>query len=244
MRSHHHRHLSKGRYGHRHKNEGIESDSYPEVDSRSFDTIQSWLAKINNSADESCSSTKRPARVPAWARSLDPNQLGHQSDWPLIEDQLLAVAPELLKDDTYLNSQHARCPDTGSNKENQKRYRTYSCQGSLDGIPDMPLFERRPRRKTHPDRYTSKDQATKEKSNTEGETENRRRKTRPKKHHLRSSRDVMNNFVSGAIPSTRVTVRGELKCVNIQRIGSNVSNMLDETKSYYRAFPKRSFVYR
>ncbi|KIL94971.1 hypothetical protein FAVG1_01902 [Fusarium avenaceum] len=217
MRSHHHRHLSNDRYGHRHKNEGITSDSYPEVDSRGFDTIQSWLAKISNSADdyvhnadESCSSTKRPARVPAWARSLDPNQLGHQSDWPLIENQLLAVAPESLEDETYLNSQHARCPDTGSNKENQKRYRTHSCQGSLDGIPDRPLFERRPRRKTRQDRYTSKDQVAKEKSHTEGETENRRRKTRPKKHHLRSSRDVMNNFVSGAIPSTRVTMRPSL----------------------------------
>ncbi|KAI6770133.1 hypothetical protein HG530_004762 [Fusarium avenaceum] len=217
MRSHHHRHLSNDRYGHRHKNEGITSDSYPEVDSRGFDTIQSWLAKISNSADdyvhnadESCSSTKRPARVPAWARSLDPNQLGHQSDWPLIENQLLAVAPESLEDETYLNSQHARCPGTGSNKENQKRYRTHSCQGSLDGIPDRPLFERRPRRKTRQDRYTSKDQVAKEKSHTEGETENRRRKTRPKKHHLRSSRDVMNNFVSGAIPSTRVTMRPSL----------------------------------
>ncbi|KAH7256864.1 hypothetical protein BKA59DRAFT_507770 [Fusarium tricinctum] len=217
MRSHHHRHLSNGRYGHRHKNEGITSDSYPDVDPRGFDSIQSWLDKIGNSVDdyvhnaeESCSSIRRPADGPTWARSLDQNQLGHQSNWPLIKDQPLAVAPESLEDDAYLNSQHTRCPDTGSNKENQKRYRANSYQGSLDDIPDRPLFERRSRRKTRLDRYTSKDQATKENSHAEGETEKRRRKTRPKKHHLRSSRDVMNNFVSGAIPSTRVTMRPSL----------------------------------
>jgi hypothetical protein len=54
----------------------------------------------------------------------------------------------------------------------------------------------------------------------------------------------MNNFVSGAIPSTRVTVSGEPEYVDIQRIDSDASNVLDETKSYYRAFPERSFVYR
>ncbi|SPJ79203.1 uncharacterized protein FTOL_07594 [Fusarium torulosum] len=152
----------------------------------------------------------RPGGAPAWERSLDPNQLGHRSNWPLIEDQPLAVAPESLEDDAYLNSQHARCPDTESNKENQKRYQTHSYQNSLDDIPDRPLFERRPRRKTRPDRYTSKNQTTKEKSHIEGETEKRKRKTRPKKRHLRSSRDVMNNFVSGAIPNTRVTMRPSL----------------------------------
>jgi hypothetical protein len=251
MRSHHHRHLSNGHYGQRHRNEGIESESYLDIDPRGFDSIQSWLDKISNSADdyvhnadESCLSIMRPSDVPAWERSLYPNQLVHRSDWPLIKDRPLAVAPESLEDDAYLNSQHARCPDTGSNKENQKRYRTHSYQDSLDDIPDRPLFERRPRRKTRPDRYTSKDQTTKEKSHIEGETEKRRRKTRPKKRHLRSSRDVMNNFVSGAIPNTRVTVSGEPEYIDIHRIYSNASNVLDETKSYYWTFPERSFVYR
>jgi hypothetical protein len=54
----------------------------------------------------------------------------------------------------------------------------------------------------------------------------------------------MNNFVSGAIPNTRVTVSREPEYIDIHRIDSNASNMLDKTKSYYWAFPERSFVYR
>ncbi|EKJ77810.1 hypothetical protein FPSE_02044 [Fusarium pseudograminearum CS3096] len=111
------------------------------------------------------------------------------------------MSPEPFPDDPYSTSHFEPSIEAGSDKENKKR--------SPDDASDRSSFGRRPRRKTRPDRYSSKNKATR-KSPAKNKNERSRKKSRSKKHRLRSSQDVMTNFASGAIPNTRVTMKPNL----------------------------------
>lgn len=182
----------------------------------SFDIVQSWLNATPipgglTGSEEHDSQTNDRLRETSWR----PNNLPVEPISPmrrrndrqrtrrLPREPAYTTSPEPYLDDINTASQLEPSLETGSNKENKKRARSRSRQELPDDISEKSSFQRRPRRKTRPDRYTSKNKGT-GRSSAKAKKKSRK-KSRPQKHLLRSSQDVVTNFVSGAIPKTRVT---------------------------------------
>ncbi|KAF4444337.1 hypothetical protein F53441_11149 [Fusarium austroafricanum] len=184
---------------------------------------RSWLNKVhdfegpNNSeahfaqdTDKGYTSNWKPDNLPAAPIHPSHHQLHHPRNRFLHQEQV-PTPSEYLEDDAYSESQDAPSLQTGSGKgNNKKRSRSHLYQDSADDASYDHRFERQARRKTRPDRYDSKDKTSRRKAPIEHEAERSRKKSRSKKRKNRSSLDVMNNFVSGAIPNTRVTMRPNL----------------------------------
>ncbi|KAF4952076.1 hypothetical protein FSARC_12741 [Fusarium sarcochroum] len=202
---------------------GTSHDPLADPGPHGFGLVQSWLNQIplhdeaNGSVENSVPDTYNgytshwhPHNFPVEPVPPARQKFRHQRDRPLNNERPFVATPDPFLGDGYSETQYEASAETGSDKENKKRRRPHRNRDSLDGLSHEPSFERRPRRKTRTDRYTSKDQTGRRKSITKGETETSRKKSRSKKHHLRSSRDVMNNFKSGVIPNTRVTMKPNL----------------------------------
>ncbi|XXG94784.1 hypothetical protein Hte_001042 [Hypoxylon texense] len=80
---------------------------------------------------------------------------------------------------------------------------------------DEPVnFEKRPRRKTREDRYETgkkKRHRVEENDADHGDHQKKKRKRSEKKKSMASSKNVVNNFTSGAVLNDRITVQPHLK---------------------------------
>ena len=181
-----------------------------------FEIVQSWLNATPGpsgiaGSEEHDSQTNDRLRETSWRPNNLPfepiSPIRHRNDPQrtrhLPREPAYTKSPGPYLDDLNTASQLEPVVETDSNKENKKRARSLSRQKLSDDISEKSSFGRRPRRKTCPDRYTSKNKGT-GRSSVKAKKESRR-KSRSKKHLLRSSQDVVTNFVSGAIPNTRVT---------------------------------------
>ncbi|CAF3629064.1 unnamed protein product [Fusarium graminearum] len=208
------RHHLNGPVKANHGTTGDPDQSSGDVCSDRFRRIQYWLDAIpapyelhDSVADRT--QTENRSRTSGWCphdlpiASISPkcHRSDNQRNRHLDEERAYKVSPEPFPDDPYSTSHFEPSIEAGSDKENKKR--------SPDDISDRSSFGRRPRRKTRPDRYSSKNKATR-KSPAKNKNERSRKKSRSKKHRLRSSQDVMTNFASGAIPNTRVTMKPNL----------------------------------
>ncbi|EMT61825.1 hypothetical protein FOC4_g10014895 [Fusarium odoratissimum] len=203
-----------------------------DVESNRLDTVQAWLSQVHDYAshkdsephftqdmDDDYTPNWKPHNISVVPISRNYHQFRHSGNRAL-DQRLTSPKSGLLENDTYSELQQEPSLDIGSNKENGKRSRSRFTQDSHEDRSNKRLFERQPRRKTRPDRYTSKDAGVKRDPTTESEekrdptTESEekrpRKKSRSKKQEIRASRDIMNNFASGAIPNTRVTMRPNL----------------------------------
>lgn len=217
MKSSHRRHRSSGPAKASHRALKTPNESFNDARSDHFDMVQSWLdataapdglydsieynAQID---DRGRTSSWRPYDLPIPPISPNLHRNEHQRNRHSYEKRAYSISSEPLFEEPCPISQFETSFETGSNKENNKRPHSRSHQRSADGISETGSFGRRPRRKTRPDRYNSKKKAA-EGSPKKAVKGKSRRKSRPQKHSLRSSRDVMVNFASGAIPNKRVT---------------------------------------
>jgi hypothetical protein len=221
MIPHRNRRHSNGQYEVQHRISATPNFYSLDVELNGLDTVQAWLSKVHDYAGHKDSE-------PQFTQSLDddytPNWKPHDlSVVPISRNhrqsrrsgnQALDQRPpspksDLLENDSYSESPREPSLDIGSDKENGTRSRSRFTQNCHEDRSNKTLFERQPRRRTRPGRYTSKDTGGKRDTTTESEGERPRKKPRSKKHEIRASRDIMNNFASGAIPNTRVTVSGE-----------------------------------
>jgi hypothetical protein len=211
------RHHSNGLAKASHRTTGDLDQSFGDAHTDRFHSIQSWLDatpapdELHDSVehdaqtdDRSRTSSWRPYDLPIESISPKYHRDGHRRKRHRYEERTYKMPPEPFLDDPNPTSHFEPSFETGSNKENKKRARPRLHQESPDDISDKSSFGRRPRRKTRPDRYSSKRKATKG-SPVKAEREILRKKSRSQKHRLRSSQDVMANFASGAIPNARVT---------------------------------------
>ncbi|UPK99103.1 hypothetical protein LCI18_010038 [Fusarium solani-melongenae] len=99
----------------------------------------------------------------------------------------------------------------GSDKENRKRHRSPERQHPPNFTSDDFTFERRPRHKTRPDRYDSRKRDDGRARAAKSEAKGARKQARAKKSRLRSSRDVMHNFTSSFLGTSRITLDPELR---------------------------------
>ncbi|KAF4974434.1 hypothetical protein FZEAL_8656 [Fusarium zealandicum] len=195
------------------------------ADSSSFDLVQSWLSRLtypqaealaademdplNEGSGHGLPTNWHPPHLPvalvAPKSHRTPQRASH-----LDRDRPIPISPDEFESDRYPRSLYEDPLERESDKENRKRPRSSTYQDSHHAISEEATYERRPRRKTRSDRYDSKRRNEHGRSTTKVEVNGLRKRARNKQHQLRSSRDVMNNFVSGAIPSTRVTMKPSL----------------------------------
>lgn len=227
------RHHSNGQHEIRHRVSATPKFYSLDVESNRLDTVQAWLSQVHDYAshkdsephftqglDDDYTPNWKPHNISVVPISRNYHQFRHSGNRAL-DQRLTSPKSDLLENDTYSELQHEPSLDIGSNKENGKRSRSRFTQDSHEDRSNKRLFERQPRRKTRPDRYTSKDAGGKRDPTTESEEKRPRKKSRSKKQEIRASRDIMNNFASGAIPNTRVTVSDEAKSS-----GSSLSSKL------------------
>ncbi|KAF4943340.1 hypothetical protein FGADI_13490 [Fusarium gaditjirri] len=192
-----------------------------DVEPNVLDTVQAWLSQVHDYAshkdsephftqdlDDDYMPNWKPHNLCVVPISRDYHQFRHSGNRAL-DQRLASPKSDLLENYTYSESQHEPFLDTGSDNENGKRSLSHLTQNSHEDRSNK-RFERQPRKKTRPDRYTSKDAEDKRDPTTESQEKRPRKKSRSKKQEIRASRDIMNNFVSGAIPNTRVTMRPNL----------------------------------
>ncbi|KAJ9428690.1 hypothetical protein QL093DRAFT_2075200 [Fusarium oxysporum] len=216
------RHHSNGQHEIRHRVSATPKFYSLDVESNRLDTVQAWLSQVHDYAshkdsephftqglDDDYTPNWKPHNISVVPISRNYHQFRHSGNRAL-DQRLTSPKSDLLENDTYSELQHEPSLDIGSNKENGKRSRSRFTQDSHEDRSNKRLFERQPRRKTRPDRYTSKDAGGKRDPTTESEEKRPRKKSRSKKQEIRASRDIMNNFASGAIPNTRVTMRPNL----------------------------------
>lgn len=216
MRSRHDRRPTNGQTQANYRTIRISSRSGSNAPRDGFDIVQSWLNATPGpsglaGSEEHDPQTNDRLRETNWRPNnlpVDPiSPIRHRNDpqrtRQLPREPAYTTSPEPYLDDLDTASQLEPVVETGSNKENKKRPRSLSRQKLSDDISEKSSFGRRPRRKTHLDRYTSKNKGT-GRSSVKAKKKSRK-KSRSKKHLLRSSQDVVTNFVSGAIPNTRVT---------------------------------------
>jgi hypothetical protein len=230
MGPHRNRHHSNGQHEIRHR--VLETSNHCSLDAEPnrLDAVQSWLSQVHdygshNDSEQHFAQDMDNDYTPNWKPhnlSTVPISRNHHQSRRSRNRALDQQPPsDLLEDDTYSESQHGPSLETGSDKENRKRSRSHFTHNSHKGKSGKWLFERQPRRKTRPDRYTSKNIGGRREPTTESEERRPRKRPRSKKQEIRSSRDIMNNFTSGAIPNTRVTVSIE---ANLSR--SSISSKL------------------
>lgn len=103
-------------------------------------------------------------------------------------------------------------PRNGQAREKPKRRRSSSHDSQCSSSDEL-VFTKKPRHKTKPDRYE-----TKKRNNQPKDDKSKKPKTRPrkKKHELRSSRDVVDNFTSEAISGKKLIVsKNQMVCFQI-----------------------------
>lgn len=223
MIPHRNRHHSNGQYKIRYRTSATPEFYSLDVGSNGLDTVQAWLSQVHDHAshkdsephltpdlDEDHAPNWKPHDLSAVPISQNYHQSRHSRN-RAFDQRPTSPKSDLLEHDTYSESQHEPSLDIGSDKENGKRSRSRFEQDCHKERTSKTSFERQPRRKTRPDRYTFKEKEGKRDHTTESEEERPRKKPRSKKQEIRASRDIMNNFASGAIPNTRVTVGGEAK---------------------------------
>ncbi|KAI1057831.1 hypothetical protein LB506_000580 [Fusarium annulatum] len=226
MIPHRNRHHSNGQYESRHRISASPEFYSLDVESSGLDTVHAWLSQVHDYASHKDPEPQFAQDLdgdytPNWKPNWKPHDLSvvpisrnyHQSRHSgnrAFDQRPTSPKSGLLEHDTYSESQHEPSLDIGSDKENRKRSRSRFKQDCHKERSNKMLFERQPRRKTRPDRYTFKDTVGKRDHTTESEEERPRKKSRSKKQEIRASRDIMNNFASGAIPNTRVTMRPNL----------------------------------
>ncbi|OBS26504.1 hypothetical protein FPOA_00447 [Fusarium poae] len=198
-----------------HRTKGYSNQALSDVSSDRLHRIQSWLDATPAAPDELHDSveddtqTNNRSRTSSWRphdlpiASISPNyrRNNRPRDRHTNEERVCKMSQEPFPDDPYPSSHFEASLEAEFDKENKKR--------SPNDESDRNPFERRPRRKTRPDRYSSKNKEAK-KSPAKTKNERSQRKSRPQKHRLRSSQDIMTNFASGAIPNTRVTMKPNL----------------------------------
>lgn len=192
------------------------AQNVPEAGSDDFGPVRSWLNQtspedevtnhqdsLNQGLDRSRSLGWRPYNLPIAPIPLHNRQQGERR---FDRDQPIARSPERFDNDSYSTRGYEESVAMGSDKENRKRHRSPERQQSPNFTSDDFAFERRPRHKTRPDRYDSRKRDDGRARAAKGEAKGARKQTRAKKSRLRSSRDVMNNFTSSFLGTSRITV--------------------------------------
>lgn len=120
-----------------------------------------------------------------------------------------AVSPALQEDQASEASIRTSWPPSlpPGHQPNRKRSPSLFVNSEADNLDRDLRFEKRPRHKTRVDRYETKKKDWPEKTGEKKHSSRSTRKTREKQEKLRSSREVMENFTSAALPDCRVTVR-------------------------------------
>lgn len=192
------------------------SQNVPEAGPDDFGLVRSWLDQtspqdevtdhrdsFNQDLDRSRSLDWYPHGLPIAPIRLHNRQQGERR---FDRDQPIPRSPKRFDNDSYLIGEYEESVAMGSDKENRKRHRSPERQRSPKFTSDDFSFERRPRHKTRPDRYDSRKRDDRRARAAKGETKRARKQTRAKKSRLRSSRDVMDNFTSGFLGTSRITV--------------------------------------
>ncbi|KAI0514833.1 hypothetical protein F5B22DRAFT_636908 [Xylaria bambusicola] len=125
----------------------------------------------------------------------------------------LSSRQEILEwDSTENTSKHGG--NTGFKRLDETEVGTVTASSLMSHASlEVPIFEKRPRRKTRPEKYDArKPESQKRKNKGAAQREHERRGTGPRKgRHLAAGRNVMKDFTSGAVLSNRITVHPNLK---------------------------------
>lgn len=169
----------------------------------SQDEVANHLHSFDQDLNRSRSPGWRPYNLPIAPIHLHTRRHGERS---FDRDRPISRSPERFDSDRYSTRGYEESVAMGSDKENRKRHRSPERQQSPNLTSDDFTFERRPRHKTRPDRYDSRKRDDRRAPAAKSQAKEPRKQARAKKSRLRSSRDVMDNFKSSLIGSSKITV--------------------------------------
>ncbi|KAI0911665.1 hypothetical protein F4823DRAFT_560779 [Ustulina deusta] len=190
--------------------------------------------KHSRSQDSHCSSCcQRPRRVDRSWRPLHipPAQGSSHSHLPLLTNpqKKLKRYKRNSGDSSLISSlgrrrelQEWNCTETASEHEKGSRYKSLDETevGTVGALSPMshigvmvPAFEKRPRHKTRPDKYDTKQlRGRKRRGKVPDQDEDQPRGSKSKKEkHVLTGKNVMKNFTSEAVTNDRITVQPNLK---------------------------------
>ena len=181
--------------------------------------VKSWLEQIANTAPNDTENTTRVDDETSDSYSIwYPHGLAFQQLGS--ESRTATRKRHCASEDSAVNgwpgnesNKHQNPHDQLTTNESNHRKHKKARQQTDDELSDWFeseesdefVFEKRPRRKTRPDRYETNTDKTE--PQPKSKTEKRKlRSNKNRRHPIRSRRDVMRNFTSDAIPQTRLTV--------------------------------------
>ncbi|KJZ72599.1 hypothetical protein HIM_07958 [Hirsutella minnesotensis 3608] len=180
--------------------------------------VQSWLSQVHesNHSPELTTLSKSPEAAPMPWR---PNNIVPTKTIP---DTRTVRSPSLFVRDSPLpslspyQSDHCGLSEpvsiaTTMSKHQNRRQQSSPAQPTVASGSSKNEYRKRPRRKTRPDRYDTVKLEKPRRSKKEGkDSRPKPRKDQGSNRTLRSEREVMENFTSGAIAKDRVTMKPNL----------------------------------
>ncbi|KAH6998141.1 hypothetical protein BKA56DRAFT_17991 [Ilyonectria sp. MPI-CAGE-AT-0026] len=222
-RRHHRRHRRSTTNNH--QPFGQISEGIPVTNPDENHHVQSWLDKVHdcrkevaekalwqdgsNEDEDDCQPhepTWRPNNLPVARVTLNNGAKPQQQAHHFHDDITIVTSPAGSRTGANSDTRYNHVSKTTYHEENKARRRRSPLQDSQRSLSDESVFERRPRRKTRSSRY----EVTKERVQDNVEAKGKKRQTRSSRHQLRSSRDVLDNFTSGAIADKRLIMKTNL----------------------------------
>ncbi|KAL6403435.1 hypothetical protein AUP68_12782 [Ilyonectria robusta] len=216
----HHRRHRRSRINN-HQPFGQTSKGIPVTNPDGNHHVQSWLDKVHDCRKEVAEKalwqdgsnddeddyqrhklTWRPNNLPVARVALDNGAKPQQRAHHFHDDITIATSPAGSRTGASSDTRSNHVSKPTYHEENKARRRRSPSQDSQRSLSDESVFERRPRRKTRSSRY----EVRKERAQDNMEAKGKKRQTRTSRHQLRSSRDVLDNFTSGAIADKRLIV--------------------------------------